>query len=138
MCGAVVTASNQAANARPKSKLQPTMRAAAPTRGKETSIIMTAQDGDESVERRSVVTSGPGGKGRAIVGRLAASRLDVALAHYGSKQPAVANVGEIQRSGCRGAAFEADVADEKAVGEFFETTRRAESAAATRTTSEDT
>jgi 3-oxoacyl-[acyl-carrier protein] reductase len=58
--------------------------------------------------------------GRAIAAELAADGFDVAVAYAGGKEPADATVGEIEKHGRRGAAFEADVADDKAVAELFD------------------
>ncbi|HEX3964285.1 MAG TPA: SDR family oxidoreductase [Trebonia sp.] len=71
--------------------------------------------------RVALVTGGTGGMGRAIAARLAADGFDVAVAHAGDTDAADVAVGEIKEQGRRGAAFEADVADEEAVSALFDT-----------------
>lgn len=70
--------------------------------------------------RTVLVTGGAGGMGRVIAARLAADGFDVAVAHAGDVDAADAAVGEIKEQGQRGAAFEADVADEEAVSALFD------------------
>ncbi len=69
--------------------------------------------------RVALVTGGTGGMGRVIAGRLAADGFHVAVAYAGDKGPADATVREIEGHGRRGAAFEADVADEKIIYNLF-------------------
>jgi 3-oxoacyl-[acyl-carrier protein] reductase len=70
--------------------------------------------------RTALVTGGTGGMGRVIAGKLAADGFEVAVAYAGGKEAADATVGEIEGHGRRGAAFEADVADEQAVSDLFD------------------
>jgi 3-oxoacyl-[acyl-carrier protein] reductase len=58
--------------------------------------------------------------GRVIAAKLAADGFDVAVAYAGSIDLADAAVGEIKGHGRRGAAFAADIADERAVSALFE------------------
>ncbi len=83
-------------------------------------MAMTADNAVEGRTRIAVVTGGTGGMGRVIAGKLAADGFDVALAYAGDKEPAGSAVGEIEAHRRRGAAFEADVADEKAVSDLFD------------------
>jgi 3-oxoacyl-[acyl-carrier protein] reductase len=70
--------------------------------------------------RTALVTGGTGGMGRVIAGRLAADGFNVAVAFAGDKERAAATVSEIEAHGRRGAAYEADVADERAVSGLFD------------------
>lgn len=79
-------------------------------------MAMTAEPGRT---RTAVVTGGTGGMGRVIAVRLAADGFDVAVAHAGDIDAAGAAVSEIKEQGRRGAAFEADIADEEAVSALF-------------------
>jgi 3-oxoacyl-[acyl-carrier protein] reductase len=83
-------------------------------------MAMTAGNAPEGRTRTALVTGGTGGMGRVIAGKLAADGFDVAVAYAGDKEPADATVGEIEGHGRRGAAFEVDVADEKAVSDLFD------------------
>ncbi len=81
---------------------------------------MTAGTTGEDRRRTALVTGGTGGMGRAVAAGLAADGFDVAVAYSGDGKSAEATVGEIERQGRRGAAFEADVADDKAVSGLFD------------------
>ena len=70
--------------------------------------------------RTALVTGGADGMGRVIATRLAADGFDVAVAHAGDIDAAGATVGAIKEQGRRGAAFEADVADEEAISALFD------------------
>jgi 3-oxoacyl-[acyl-carrier protein] reductase len=83
-------------------------------------MAMTAGTTVEDRTRTAVVTGRTGGMGRAIAARLAADGLDIVVAYAADKESADATVGEIQGHGRRGAAFEVDVADEKAVSDLFD------------------
>ena len=83
-------------------------------------MAMTAGNTGEASRRTALVTGGTGGMGRVIAGKLAADGFDVAVAYVGDKESADTTVGEIERHGRRGAAFAADVADEKAVSDLFD------------------
>ncbi len=74
----------------------------------------------EEGTRTALVTGGTGGMGRVIALKLAADGLDVAVAYAGDMAEADATVSEIEARGRHGAAFAADVADEKAVSEVFD------------------
>lgn len=78
----------------------------------------SAHAGDRN--RTALVTGGTGGMGRAIAGKLAADGFDVAVAHTGDEASAEATLREISGHARRGAAFEADVADVKAVADLFD------------------
>ena len=82
---------------------------------------MTAGDMQGGPTRAALVTGGTGGMGRAIAAKLAADGFDVAVAYTGSVDLADAAVKEIADQGQRGAAFAADVADEEAVSDLFDT-----------------
>src|SRR5271169_286402 len=83
-------------------------------------MAMTAGNAADGRTRTALVTGGTGGMGRVIAGKLAADGFDVAVAYAGDKEPAGATVGEIEAQGRRGAKFEADIADEKAVSDLFD------------------
>jgi 3-oxoacyl-[acyl-carrier protein] reductase len=83
-------------------------------------MSMTDGAAVEGRVRTALVTGGTGGMGRVIAGRLAADGFDVAVAYAGDKDPADATVAEIRGHGRRGAAFEADVADESAISGLFD------------------
>jgi len=83
-------------------------------------MSMTGGNAVEGQARTALVTGGTGGMGRVIAGRLAADGFDVAVAYTADKDAADATVAEIQGHGRRGAAFEADVADEMAVSGLFD------------------
>jgi 3-oxoacyl-[acyl-carrier protein] reductase len=81
-------------------------------------MAITAEPGRT---RAALVTGGTGGMGRVIAARLAADGFDVAVAHVGDIDAADATVAEIKERGRRGAAFEADIADEEALSALFDT-----------------
>jgi 3-oxoacyl-[acyl-carrier protein] reductase len=81
---------------------------------------MTPKGAAGSPTRTALVTGGTGGMGRVISSKLATDGFDVAVAYVGSKDAADATVKEIMSHGQRGAAFEADVADEEAVSALFD------------------
>ncbi|MDR0341820.1 MAG: SDR family oxidoreductase [Nocardiopsaceae bacterium] len=81
---------------------------------------MTSEGAAGGLARTALVTGGTGGMGRVIVSKLAADGFDVAVAYVGDTDPADATVKEIETHGRRGAAFEADVADEAAVSALFD------------------
>jgi 3-oxoacyl-[acyl-carrier protein] reductase len=83
-------------------------------------MAMTADSTVEGRSRIALVTGGTGGMGRAIAARLAADGFDVAVAYMGGRETADATIGEIEKHGGRGAAHEADVADEKTVSDLFD------------------
>ena len=83
-------------------------------------MAMTTETGSEGEARTVLVTGGAGGMGRVIAGKLASEGFDVAVVYVGDREPATATVGEIQAHGRGGAAYEADVADEKAVSQLFD------------------
>jgi 3-oxoacyl-[acyl-carrier protein] reductase len=83
-------------------------------------MAMTAGAPPDGHARTALVTGGTGGMGRVIAGRLAADGFDVAVAYVGHKEAADATVAEIEGHGRRGAAFETDVADERAVSDLFD------------------
>jgi 3-oxoacyl-[acyl-carrier protein] reductase len=58
--------------------------------------------------------------GRVIASKLASDGFDVAVAYVGNTDLADTTVKEIEAHGRRGAAFEADVADEEAVSGLFD------------------
>jgi len=58
--------------------------------------------------------------GRVIATKLAADGFDVAVAYVGDVDLADATIGEIKDQGRRGAAFAADIADEGAVSDLFD------------------
>ncbi len=58
--------------------------------------------------------------GRVIAAKLAADGFDVTVAYTGDVNLADAAVGEIKGQGRRGAAFAADIADEEAVSDLFD------------------
>ena len=57
--------------------------------------------------------------GRVIAARLAADGFDVAVAYTGDVDLADAAVSEIKEHGRHGAAFAADIADEREVADLF-------------------
>jgi len=83
-------------------------------------MTMTAGDADEGRTRTALVTGGTGGMGRVIATKLAAEGFDVAVAYVGDVDLADATIGEIKDQGRRGAAFAADIADEGAVSDLFD------------------
>jgi len=83
-------------------------------------MTMTAGDADEGRTRTALVTGGTGGMGRVIATKLAADGFDVAVAYAGDVDLADATIGEIKEQGRRGAAFAADIADEGAVSDLFD------------------
>lgn len=83
-------------------------------------MAMTADSAVEGRVRAALVTGGTGGMGRAIAGKLADDGFDVAVAHFGDMDDADATVAEIEVRGHRGAAFVADIADEKVVSDLFD------------------
>ena len=83
-------------------------------------MTMTAGDADEGRTRTALVTGGTGGMGRVIATKLAADGFDVAVAYVGDVDLADATIGEIKEQGRRGAAFAADIADEGAVSDLFD------------------
>ena len=83
-------------------------------------MTMTAGDADEGRTRTALVTGGTGGMGRVIATKLAADGFDVAVAYVGDVDLADATIGEIKDQGRRGAAFAADIADEGAVSDLFD------------------
>ena len=83
-------------------------------------MTMTAGDADEGRTRTALVTGGTGGMGRVIATKLAADGFDVAVAYAGDVDLADATIGEIKDQGRRGAAFAADIADEGAVSDLFD------------------
>ena len=58
--------------------------------------------------------------GRVIATKLAADGFDVAVAYVGDVDLADTTIGEIKEQGRRGAAFAADIADEGAVSDLFD------------------
>jgi 3-oxoacyl-[acyl-carrier protein] reductase len=83
-------------------------------------MAMTAGDAVEDRTRTALVTGGTGGMGRVIATKLAADGFDVAVAYVGDVDLADATIGEIKEQGRRGAAFAADIADEGAVSDLFD------------------
>lgn len=83
-------------------------------------MAMTPGAAAEDRVRTAMVTGGSGGMGRVIAARLAADGFDVAVAYAGDIDLADAAVGEIKEHGRHGAAFAADIADERAVSELFD------------------
>jgi len=83
-------------------------------------MTMTAGDADEGRTRTALVTGGTGGMGRVIATKLAADGFDVAVAYVGDVDLVDATIGEIKDQGRRGAAFAADIADEGAVSDLFD------------------
>jgi len=81
---------------------------------------MTAGGVPAARVRTALVTGGTGGMGRAIAGALAADGFDVAVAYVGEAAMAEAAVSEIEAQGKRGAAFAADIADDKEVRALFD------------------
>ena len=83
-------------------------------------MTMTAGDADEGRTRTALVTGGTGGMGRVIATKLAADVFDVAVDYVGDVDLADTTIGEIKEQGRRGAAFAADIADEGAVSDLFD------------------
>ena len=83
-------------------------------------MTMTAGDADEGRTRTALVTGGTGGMGRVIATKLAADGFDVAGISHSDVDLADATIGEIKEQGRRGAAFAADIADEGAVSDLFD------------------
>jgi 3-oxoacyl-[acyl-carrier protein] reductase len=81
---------------------------------------MTAGGDAGGRTRTALVTGGTGGMGRVIAARLAADGFDVAVAYVGSIDLADATVGEIKEHGRHGAAFAADIAEERAAAALFD------------------
>ena len=72
-------------------------------------------------ERVAVVTGGSRGIGRAVAVRLAADGIAVVVGYAGNTEAAELTVKEITEAGGRAVAVRADVADEQAVENLFET-----------------
>ncbi|OII15400.1 3-ketoacyl-ACP reductase [Curtobacterium sp. MCBA15_009] len=70
--------------------------------------------------RVAVVTGGSRGIGRAVSTRLAANGFTVVVNHASGTAAAEATVAEIERTGGRAVAVQADVADEHAVAAMFD------------------
>ena len=83
-------------------------------------MARTAGNGVEGRTRTALVTGGTGGMGRVIAGKLAADGFDIAVGYAGDMDPADATVDEIEAHGHSGAAFAADIADEKSVSDLFD------------------
>ena len=83
-------------------------------------MATTAGDTAAHHTRTALVTGGTGGMGRVIAAQLAADGFDVAVAYAGDVDLADKTVGEISGHGRRGAAFAADIADERAVAGLFD------------------
>jgi len=81
---------------------------------------ITANPAGEGGTRVAMVTGGTGGMGRAIAVKLAADGFDVAVADAGHGEQADATVAEVLAQGRRGTAYQADVADERAVSDLFD------------------
>jgi len=82
-------------------------------------MATTAGDTEAGPPRTALVTGGTGGMGRVIAARLAADGFDVAVAYTGDVDLADAAVSEIKEHGRHGAAFAADIADEREVADLF-------------------
>ncbi|MGI5144926.1 SDR family oxidoreductase [Plantactinospora sp. CA-294935] len=74
--------------------------------------------------RTAVVTGGSRGIGRRVVTRLAADGFAVVVGYAGNQVEAEAAVKEVETAGGRAIAVRADVADEHAVAELFDTAER--------------
>ncbi|MCA2215915.1 SDR family oxidoreductase [Jidongwangia harbinensis] len=74
--------------------------------------------------RVAIVTGGSRGIGRAAAERLAADGMAVVVGYAGNEKEAAAAVATIEAAGGRAVAVRADVADEAAVEELFETAER--------------
>lgn len=70
--------------------------------------------------RVALVTGGSGGIGRAVVERLAADDMAVAVHYAGNRDRAQAAVGAVTSAGGRAIVVDADVADENAVAAMFD------------------
>jgi 3-oxoacyl-[acyl-carrier protein] reductase len=81
---------------------------------------MTAGEAPAARVRTALVTGGTGGMGRVIAATLAADGFDVAVAYTGETDLAGATVDDIRTQGRRGAAFAADIADDKDVRALFD------------------
>ena len=81
---------------------------------------MAVDDESGGRVRTALVTGGTGGMGRVIAAKLAADGFDVAVAYVGSIDLADATVGEIKEHGRHGAAFAADIAEERAAAALFD------------------
>jgi 3-oxoacyl-[acyl-carrier protein] reductase len=73
-----------------------------------------------AAQRVAIVTGGSRGIGRATAERLAADGLRVAIVYAGNKAEADAAARTITATGGKAMAFQADVADEKAVAALFD------------------
>src|SRR5690606_740897 len=88
----------------------------------------TTQGGDMTDTqntRVALVTGGSGGIGKAVVQRLVADGLSVAVHYAGNKAKADALVEQVVASGGRAIAVGGDVADEQAMIDVFETVEQA-------------
>lgn len=74
----------------------------------------------EQKQRVAIVTGGVGGIGSAVAERFGADGMRVAVNHFGDSKQAEAVVQRIALAGGLGVAFEADVADERAISELFD------------------
>lgn len=80
---------------------------------------------DTQNTRVALVTGGSGGIGKAVVQRLVADGLSVAVHYAGNKAKADALVEQVAASGGRAIAVGGDVADEQAMIDVFETVEQA-------------
>ena len=74
--------------------------------------------------QKAIVTGASSGIGRAIALALGQAGADVAVNYGGNREAAEAVVAEIERGGSRAIAIRADVSDERAVLDLFETVKR--------------